>query len=331
MDMLKVLCTKWIPDECVQEYEDVFEFIRPDRMKGSFSQTELKGMIAEAEVLFSIAGTPVTRPIMDAGKCLKMIASLGVGFDHVDMGHADCLGLPVINSPTQVSDPTAEHTVALIMGIFHNLYRYTAQIKRGVWSTEPFGTTQTSVAGHVLGIIGMGRIGQCVGRKAAALGMDVSYYDPVRLSTEIEEKEGFRYGTLEEVIKESDCISLHVPYTGENRHMFGASAFALMKTGSYFVNASRGALVDLKALADALKTGRLKGAALDVFETEPYAGGELEGMEQVILTPHVASETWDARIHMAGECLDGVKKLSEGIIPDNVVNKKILKYWKGVM
>lgn len=317
--MIKMLCTRWIPDECVREYGDVFEFIRPEQPKTGFAPEELLERMPEAEVLFSVAGTPVTRELVDAGKCLRFIASLGVGYDHVDVEYAAGKGIPVVNSPTQVSDPTAEHTVALIMGIFHNLYRYTAQVKRGVWSTAAFGDTQTSAAGHVLGIIGMGRIGRCVGQKAAALGMRVVYYDPIRLAEETERENGFMYKPLEEVISDSDCITLHVPYTGENRHMFGADAFALMKQGAYFVNASRGALVDTEALAGALKSGHLKGAALDVYEKEPYSGGELDGLEQVILTPHVASETWDARLNMARECLDGVKALSQGRVPSNVV------------
>lgn len=322
--MIKILCTRWIPDECVREYGDVFEFIRPERSDKEFTREELEKRIPGADVLFSVAGTPVTREMVDAGKCLRFIASLGVGYDHVDVGYAAEKGIPIVNSPTQVSDPTAEHTVALIMGIFHNLYRYTAQVKRGVWSTDAFGDTQTSAAGHVLGIIGMGRIGRCVGRKAAALGMKVMYYDTVRLAEAAEKENGFLYRSLEELVSDSDCITLHVPYTGENRHMFGAGAFARMKRGAYFVNASRGALVDTRALAEALKTGHLKGAALDVYESEPYTGGELDGLEQVILTPHVASETWDARLNMARECLDGVKALSQGTVPSNIVDRKAL-------
>ena len=107
-----------------------------------------------------------------------MIASLGVGYDHVDVAYASEKKLPVVNSPTTVSDPTAEHTFALIMGIFHNLYGYTVDVKRGIWENHPFGDVQTSICGHTLGIVGMGRIGRCVARKAVALGMSVQYYDP---------------------------------------------------------------------------------------------------------------------------------------------------------
>lgn len=322
--MIKVLCTRWIPDECVREYGTIFEFIRPQTKGEEFQKETLMKLLPEADVLFSVAGTPVTREMLDAGKCLKIIASLGVGYDHVDVAYSTGRGIPVVNSPTQVSDPTAEHTMALIMGIFHNLYRYTAQIKGGVWSTQAFGDTQTSVAGHVLGIVGMGRIGRCVGRKAAALGMEVMYYDPLRLTEETEREYGFLYAPFKDVVSNSDCVTLHVPYTGENHHMFGADAFACMKQGAYFVNVSRGLLVDTKALAEALGSGHLKGAALDVFEKEPYVHGELDGLEQVILTPHVASETWDARLNMARECLNGVKELTQGKHPSNVVNRQVL-------
>ena len=359
--MTNVLCTRWIPGECEAEYGDVFQFICPEKEGGSFTREELLELMPRADILFSIAGTPVTRDMIDRGSSpehgrvgqgsspehgrgvgqgsspeqgsgigqgrgLKIIASLGVGYDHVDVEYAAEKRIPVVNSPTQVTEPTAEHTIALVMGIFHNLYRYTAQVRAGIWNTSAFGTTQTSVSGHVLGIVGMGRIGQCVGKKAAALGMKVLYYDPLRLAEEKERENGFEYGSLAEVLEKSDCVTLHVPYTGENRHMFGREAFARMKQGAYFVNASRGGLVDTAALADALRSGRLKGAALDVFEKEPYTTGELAGLDQVILTPHVASETWDARMNMARECLDGARELLLGNRPANVVNPQVLEY-----
>lgn len=319
--MMRILCTRWVPEECVREYADVFEFIRPACSGEDFSQEDLMRQMPEADVLFSVAGTPVTKELISAGKCLRFIASLGVGYDHVDVGYASELGIPVVNSPTAVSDPTAEHTIALIMGIFHNLHRYTVQVKNGIWSTKAFGDTQTSVAGHVLGIIGMGRIGRCVARKAQALGMHVLYYDPVRLPEKTEHENDFQFRPLAELISSSDCITLHVPFTKENFHMFGEDSFALMKEGAYFVNASRGALVDTEALARALRSGHLKGAALDVFETEPYTGRELDGLEQVILTPHVASETRDARLNMARECLNGIRSLVNGVVPPNIVNR----------
>ncbi len=197
--MTNVLCTRWIPGECEAEYGDVFQFICPEKEGGSFAREELLELMPRADILFSIAGTPVTRDMIDRGSSpehgrgggqgsspeqgngigqgrgLKIIASLGVGYDHVDVEYAAEKRIPVVNSPTQVTEPTAEHTIALVMGIFHNLYRYTAQVRAGIWNTSAFGTTQTSVSGHVLGIVGMGRIGQCVGKKAAALGMKVPW------------------------------------------------------------------------------------------------------------------------------------------------------------
>lgn len=321
--MIRVVCTKWIPDELAEAYQAQFCFVRPEQGH-VFSKEELTERMPGADVLFSVAGTPVTADLIDAGGKLRVIASLGVGYDHVDVEYASGRRIPVVNSPTEVSDPTAEHTIALMMGIFHNLYRYTAQVKQGVWRTEAFGSAQTSVAGHTLGIVGMGRIGRCVAKKAAALGMQVSYFDPRRLEPAKERELGVKYVDFDTLLSESDCVTLHVPYTGKNRHMFDAGCFAHMKTGAYFVNASRGALVDTAALAEALRSGSLKGAALDVFETEPYTGDELDGLEQVVLTPHVASETRQARIRMARECLNGVKSLLAGQMPENIVNPQVL-------
>ncbi|MEG1926238.1 MAG: NAD(P)-dependent oxidoreductase [Ruthenibacterium sp.] len=323
--MICVVCTKWIPEECVEKYASVFRFVCPKTPGAVFSRQELSEQLKQAEVLFSVAGTPIDKELIETGENLKMIASLGVGYDHVDVAYATEKKIPVVNSPTAVSEPTAEHTIALMMAIFHNLSRYTQHVKQGLWENDAFGTVQTSIAGHTLGIVGMGRIGKHVAQKAASLGMRILYSDLHRLPEAAEKELGATYGTLQEVLAQSDCVTVHVPFQKENYHLFDAQAFAAMKEGAYFINASRGALMDINALTAALKSGKIKGAALDVFEPEPYLSGEILTLENVVLTPHVASETRSARVAMAFECLDGILALSRGETPSNLVNPSSVK------
>ncbi|MDD4760793.1 MAG: NAD(P)-dependent oxidoreductase [Bacteroidaceae bacterium] len=322
--MKTILCTKWIPDECMEPFSGIFSFVKPDKEKVFFLEREIKERLTEADILFSVAGTPVSKELIDMNPKLEMIISLGVGFDHVDWKYATQKGIPVINSPSEVTEPTAEHTMALIMAVYHNIPEYTVQMRRGQWVQETFGEAQTQMMGSTLGILGMGRIGKAVAKRAKALGMNVVYFDSYPMSAEQEKEFGVERKTFDEVISSSDCITVHVPFTNENKHMFNAQTFAKMKKGSFFVNAARGGLMNTDDLIAALKSGQMKRAALDVFETEPYLNGALCSLENVILTPHVASQTKTARINMAMECLNGAQRVVNGEKTHNVVNPEVL-------
>ena len=181
------------------------------------------------------------------------------------------------------------------------------------------------IEGQTLGIVGFGRIGKRVAKKAQGMGMNVIYYDAFRASEEVEKEFGVTFMPFEDVIAQADCISIHVPYTPENHHLFNADVFRKMKKESFLVNCARGAVVDEAALIEALKTGEIKGAGLDVYENEPHPMEELLILDNVTLTPHCASGTWKTRIAMMKEGISGITGVLRGEVPYNVINKEVLE------
>lgn len=320
--MFKVLCTKWVPNS-LKEYFADFVFVCPEEER-AYSQEELFEKVKDVDAIFTVSGTPIRKELIDEAKNLKMIASMGVGYDHVDVAYCTEKKIPVCNSPTKVTDPTAEHTIALILGIFHNLSSYTDRVRNGIWENHAYGKYMESVNGKILGVIGFGKIGQCVSRKAKALGMTIKYYDLIRAPKEVEEELDAEFLSLDDLLKISDCVTLHIPFVKENYHMLNAEKFNLMKDGSYLINAARGAVIDIDALADALESKKLKGAAIDCFEPEPYKGGKICDLDNVIFTPHVASETPSGRLNMSIEAIEGLKKILNGEKPYNLINPESL-------
>ena len=322
--MLKVLCTKWIPLELRKDYDDVFSFIVPEEENGKFSEAEIKELLGDADILFLASGPACPKELIDCGKKLQIIGTLGVGYDSIDVKYAAEKKIPVINSPTKVTNATAEHTVALMMACMHCITYYDRNMRKGIWENHVFGGVQTGLSGSTLGIVGMGRIGKSVAKKAKALGMSIQYCDVIPLTNSEEEEYGAKLCTFDDLLRTSDCVTVHVPLNPENYHLFDKASFDLMKDGAYFINAARGGIVDTEALVEVLKSGKLKAAGLDVFSPEPYLEGELLSLDNVIISPHVASETTEARISMAKETLDGVASLIRNEVPYNIVNPEAL-------
>lgn len=323
MTKQKILVSRKVPGECLTPYEDEFIFTMPESSDVDFSYTDILGMIPEYDAYFEI-DTVADKPVFDAAKKLRVIANFGVGYDKIDWKYATELGISVLNTPTQVTEATAELSVALMMAVMRGIPCYDKEVRRGIWDSPLFSDRNTQISGSTLGIIGFGRIGRFVCRKATGLGMNVVYYDQYRASGEVEAEYNAAYMTFDEVLENSDCISLHTPYLPENHHIFNAAAFAKMKPSAYFINAARGKLVDEPALCDALQKGVIKGAGLDVFEEEPAVYPGLLTLDNVVLTPHVASLTMRSRIAMCNEALQGIVAVLRGEIPHNVVNSTVL-------
>lgn len=323
MTKQKVIISKNIPRECLIPYEQEFEFTLPQEDGGAFSYDYILERISEFDGYLDI-DIIADKPLFSAAKKLKVIANFGVGYDRIDWEYATELGIPVLNTPTQVTESTAELTVALIMAVMRGIPRYDKEVRQKIWDAPLFSDKNTLISGSILGIIGFGRIGKSVCRKAQGLGMNVIYYDKFRSPEEVEKEYGVMYQSFDEVLAISDCISLHTPYTTENFHLFGAETFAKMKPSAYFINAARGKLVDEPALCEALKTGVIKGAGLDVFEEEPAVYEGLLSLDNVVLTPHIASLTMRSRIAMCNEALEGLAAVLRGQIPGNIVNPSVL-------
>lgn len=322
--MKKILISEWVPEQCLEGYKDRYEFTLPSKEKHAFSYEEAYNMIEDYDGYF-ILDNDGDQKIIDKAKNLKVIANFGVGYNNIDWEYATKVGLPVVNTPTTVTEATAEHAATLIFSTMRGVARYDREIRRGEWNSPNFSDIDCEVYGRTLGILGFGRIGKRVCKKAQGMGMNVIYYDKYRASEEVEKEFGVTYMSFEEVLKNSDCVTLHMPYIPENHHIINADTLKLMKKTAYLVNAARGAVVDEKALAEALKNKTIKGAGLDVFEDEPNVSPELLVLENVTLTPHIASCTLKARLGMCEEALAGITGVLEGKKPYNVVNPEVLK------
>lgn len=322
MPKQKILISRCVPAECLKPHENDFDITVPASTADDYYYDDILRLIPDYDGYLEI-DVNADKQLFLAAKKLKAIANFGVGYDRIDWKFATERGIPVLNTPTQVTESTAELSVALLMATMRGVARYDKQVRRGIWSSPLFSDDDALITGSTLGIVGFGRIGKSVSRKAQGLGMDVCYFDAMRAPEAIENEYGVRYLPFAELLATCDCISLHTPYFPENHHMFDATAFAKMKPSAYFINAARGKLVDEAALCEALKSGTIKGAGLDVYEDEPRIHEGLLALENVVLTPHIASLTMRSRIAMCNEALNGLVAVLKGERPYNVVNPEV--------
>ncbi len=320
----KILISRNVPKACLAPYEEEFDFTMPEETDASFPLAHVIDVIGDYEGYFAV-DLQAPPALFDAAKKLKAIANFGVGYDKIDWKYATKLGIPLLNTPTQVTESTAELATALIMDTMRGVSRYDKEVRQNVWITPLFSDRNTQLFGSTLGIVGFGRIGKAVCKKAQGLGMKVVYYDKYRAAAEVEKAYDVEYMDFEALLGFCDCVSLHAPYFPENHHIFNAETFKKMKPGAYFVNAARGKLVDEPALCEALKNGVIKGAGLDVYENEPTVYEGLLTLDNVVLTPHIASLTMRSRMGMCDEALQGLTAILNGKTPHNVVNPEVLK------
>ncbi len=263
---------------------------------------ELKRRIADAEGLIVRSATKVTAELIAAAPKLRCIVRAGVGVDTVDVPAASRRGIIVMNTPGGNTLSTAEHTMALLLALSRNVYPACASLKGGKWDRKSFMGTQ--LAGKTIGVIGLGRIGLEVARRCAAFGMAVLGFDPY-VTPDRAKQFGITLAEgLDDLYARSDYVTLHVPMTDDTRGMIGRAQLAKMKDGVRIVNCARGGLVDEAALAEAIRAGKVAGAALDVFESEPPKSRELIDMPQVLCTPHLGASTEEAQISVAVEAAE---------------------------
>jgi D-3-phosphoglycerate dehydrogenase len=260
----------------------------------NLSKEELQARIADYDALVIRSGTKVTKEIIEAGSTgrLKVIGRAGVGVDNVAVDAATEKGILVVNAPEANTISAAEHTIAMMLSLARNIPSANRSLKSGKWDRKKH--MGVEVNGKVLGIVGLGRVGSEVAKRAKGLGMKVVAYDP--FITEEKAKElGITLTTLQETLKVADFITLHTPLTKDTRHLVGEKEFALMKDCVRVINCARGGIIDEKALNVAMKCGKVAGAALDVFEQEPPEDRELVEMEGVVVTPHLGASTTEAQ------------------------------------
>lgn len=289
-----------------------FTTILPGEGFVRLSGHELYAPLEEAEVLVSTFDKPVTREMIQSAPKLKLVTNFGVGFNNIDLDACRERGIRVTNTPQPVIEPTAELAFALM----HDVARRTAEFDRKLRAgqAEPFGVMNNlshSLYGKTLGIIGMGRIGQALARRALAAGMRIVYHNrrPISVSnleSGLRIPDRIRYVSKEELLKEADFVSLNLPYTPEVRHLIGAAELEMMKSSAYLINTARGAHVDEEALVEALKAGEIAGAAMDVYEHEPKIHPELLKLDNVVLSPHTGTGTWEGRIAMCENVCENI-------------------------
>lgn len=270
-------------------------------------RSRLLELVADAEGLVVRSGTRVDRELMEAAPRLRVVGRAGVGVDNIDLDEATRRGVTVANAPLANSVSAAEHAFGLMLSQARNIARADASIRSGRWDRAAFRGVELD--GKTLGLVGMGRIGTLVAQRALAFGMSVLAYDPY-ITAEQARQAGGELRDLDSLLADSDFISLHLPRTPETENLLDAAAFRKIKQGVRIVNASRGGIIDEDALAEAIGSGRVAGAALDVFATEPLVGGPLVDLPQVVLTPHLGASTAEAQhkagLHVAESVLAGV-------------------------
>ncbi len=278
---------------------------------------KLKEKIKDAQALIVRSGTQVTRDLINAAKQLKVIGRAGVGVDNVDVEAATEKGIIVMNSPGANTISTAEHTVALLLALSRKIPQAYLSLKKGKWERKQF--MGVEVHGKVLGIIGLGRIGGEVAKRVQALGMGIIACDPF-LSPERARRLGIELVGLEALLGQSDYITVHTSLTEETKHLIGSEEFKLMKKGVRIINCARGGIIDEKALYEAMKSGQVAGAALDVYEEEPPKKNPLMELDNLVATPHIGAATEEAQRNVAIEIAHQVVDALQGRTLRNAVN-----------
>ena len=298
-----------VADPLAQEGVDVLKQYANVDVKTKLKPEELKAIIGNYEALIVRSQTRVTADIIEAGTKLIVIGRAGVGVDNIDTQAATRHGIIVVNAPTGNTISVAEHAVALLLALARNIPQANASLKNGEWKRNEF--MGTEVRGKTLGIVGLGNVGSEVARRAQGLEMKLIGYDPF-VTAERAKKMNIEMKTLDEIWKEADFITLHVPLIESTRNMIGAKQIAMMKPGARIINAARGGLIDEEALVAAINEGKLGGAAIDVFIEEPCTKSILFGSNKIIVTPHLGASTNEAQTLAATEVVQQVIEVFNG-------------------
>ncbi len=285
------------------------------------SVEQLKARIADYDALVVRSQTRVTAEVLEAAARLKVIGRAGTGIDNIDLAAATRRGILVLNAPAGNAVAAAEHTLALMLALARNLPQANAAVHGGQWVREQF--LGIELRGKTLGILGLGNVGAEVARRARAFEMSVLAVDPL-IAPERAEEVGARLVSFEELLSDSEFITVHVPLTDVTRHLLDAAAFARMRPGVRLVNIARGGVVDEQALYEALRSGRVAAAALDVFEHEPPGEHPLLGLPQVLATPHLGASTQEAQVQVAHEVADQIVAVLRGGTARTAVNAPLI-------
>lgn len=317
----KVVVTRHLLPEVEERLAQLFDTTLniADR---ALSRAELARAMQDCDVLVPTVTDRIDADLVaQAGPDLRLIANFGAGIDHIDLAAAAARGIIVTNTPGVFTDDTADIAMALIIGLPRRVREGVALVRRGEWTGwTPTALLGVKLAGKVLGIVGMGRIGQAVAHRARAFGLEIVYHNRKRLPAAVERMFAARHAaTLDALVQEADIVTLHCPANADSRHMIDARRIALMKQGACLINTARADLVDQEAMIAALTSGHLAGAGLDVYPGEPVVDPRLMAIPNVMTLPHIGSATREGRAESGHKVVANIRVWADGHRPPDQV------------
>ena len=323
---LSVVVTRRLPEVVETRMKELFD-VRLREDDEPMSRADLAAAMQTAEILVTTLTDEIdARLLAGAGNQLKLIANYGAGVDHIDVASARQRGVLVSNTPGVATDDTADMTMALLLSVTRRIPEGLANMQAGEWAGwAPTALLGTRVSGKRLGILGMGRIGQAVARRAQAFGMQIHYHNRKRLRPETEDQfEATYWESLDQMVARMDVISINCPHTPSTFHLMNSRRLKLLKKNAVIVNTSRGEVLDENALVRKLEAGAIGGAGLDVFERGAQINPKLRTLPNVVLTPHMGSATIEGRIEMGEKVIINIKTFADGHRPPDQVVPSML-------
>jgi glyoxylate reductase len=322
----RVFVTQPIAESALTRLRQIAEVeVNPDSSR-VLPKDRLIEAVTRCDILLSLLHDTVDRDVLAANPRLKAVSSMNITQDRIDLAAATELGIPVTNIPAIVTDATADIAFGLLLTVARRIVEGDRLFRSGVYpGSQSNHLAGAAVTGKTLGLVGFGRIGQALARRARGFDMTIVYADPRRLAAADEAKFGASYRSFDDLLREADFVSLHPQLLPETRHLMSDRQFALMKPSAFIINTSRGPVIDEAALVRALKDKKIAGAGLDVYEHEPEVSSELLKMPNVVLTPHLGSAVFELREGMAHVVVDNIIALIEGKPPVSCFNPQVLK------
>ena len=317
-----IVTRKW-PEENEKRLKELFDVMLNESDK-PFTSDELKSALQNCDVLMPTVTDKITADVLSVeNRRANMIGNFGVGFNHIDINAAKEQGITVSNTPSVLTDCTADIAMSLLLMVARRVGEGERELRSNNWTGwRPTHLLGTKVTGKKLGVIGFGRIGQAVAKRAHfGFDMDIQYWDPYDIPADVTKKfNATKLDTIEDICRECDFVSINCPATKETFHLMNEERFKIMKKSAFIINTARGDIIDEKALVNALVNKEIAGAGLDVFETEPNLPNELKTMENVVSFPHLGSATSETRIAMGNTAIDNTLAFFAGTeLPNKVV------------
>ncbi len=317
----KVRVTRQLPEPVETRMKELFD-VNLSNSPYPLSRKELAKAMKDCDVLVPTIGDKVDKELInEAGKNLKLIANYGVGFDHIDVSKALQKGITVTNTPNVLTEDTADMAMALILSVPRRIKEGVKKLEDDQWDGwAPNALLGHRIYGKRLGILGMGRIGQAIAKRAKAFGIQIHYHNRNRLPIKLEESlEATYWESLDQMLARIDLLSINAPHTPSTFHLINARRLKLMKKTAYIINTARGELIDENALTRMLRSGQLAGAALDVFEKGNDINPRLKELDNVFMLPHMSSATIEGRIEMGEKVIVNIQTFSDGHTPPDII------------